>query len=508
MMKLRSNRRIHSSLAVATIGLAALFASACGASQKAGREKCASPREGMSTQQWDQWAGCVNAGEVPVVDDCRGAFMFAQSMTPAALEAATRCTLSAKVATDGAVIGTALQSVVSSDGRVEAIARGLAPHYTNATFGSSFATQLQPNGERALGFHLGKIEEPARSEVIRTAFAWGLRTLAEASLPHISDPSILARDAESLARSAEGRRDLTEVDRFALVATGRWGATEIINCKEGVHRACPSGGDVSHLRLLQHDTTSTRTSAGSSRVLEQLRNTTTDPDISSILIDWVSAPNTPNGSQILDSLRAGMAATETSEAFRMSTAQGANATLCSTESFDHPRRIQTHATETPTAPWLVFLERCASNFWTFEDVLRVYAHGRNINASPRIYTILDAKITESAQGATCGQVKALATQVATWNTNRLDTTSAVYAELFRVLPSCRNDLRADLQRIARDSSAGAEARLAAIAELARSGDRSLCSSVSGISTTVTRDGQTITLRGATLRKEEARQLCR
>lgn len=507
-MKSTVTARTSRPLLLASFGLFALVASSCGSSQRGAEDRCPTAREGLSSAQWDQWAGCAQTGVDVSPSDCRGAYVYAQAMSPLALEAATRCLLSSGESSDAGLVGETLQQVVTSDGRVESIARGLAPHYTNAKHGNAFAGALQQTGERALGFHIGKIEEPARTELIRTAFAWGLRTLAEASLPFISDPSVLARDAESLASSAEGRRNLTEVDRFALVATGRWGANEIITCKDGRHRACPDAGDVSHLRLLQHDRQSTRTSVGTSRVAEQLQSTITDPDISSIVLDWLADPSTPNNRAMMDSIRNGMASAETSMGFRMSTAQGANSLLCSPDGFEVARGIQTNASTTPTEPWLVFLNRCATQVWTFEEILRIYGHGRNINASPAVFEAMDARILESAENATCSQVKALADQVATWNTTRVPTMPVVYAELHRVLPSCQSTLKADVVRVARDTNAAPEARLASIAQLARSGDRSLCGSVSGIATTRRHDGRTVTLPGAVQAKADATAACR
>ena len=500
--------RFSLSTALLTLALAGTFAAGCGGTQHVASGACATPKEGMSASQWDQWAACVENRESKPVDDCRGAFVFAQSMTPAALEAATRCTLGASLASDGAVIGDALNRVQTNDGRVEAIARGLAPHYTNARYGSSLATSLNAGSERALGFHFGVIEEPARTELIRTAFGWGLRALAEASLPWITNPEILAEHAEVLGSSAGGRRDITDVDRFALVATGQWGAEQIIRCAEGRHRACPDNADASFLRLLQHDTRADHTTVGTSRVMEQLQRTQTDPEISALLLDWLAAPTTPNRDAMIRSLRNNVASHTAPIEMRTSIAQGANAALCDTEEFNRARGIQAAGSDAPTAPWLIFLERCAASVWTLEDLLRIYGHGRAIYASPAVLETMDARVVDATAGASCAQTKALADQVAQWHVDRIPTMPTVYAELHRLLPACQSVLQPEIARIAQDTAAAPEARFASIVELARSGDRAQCRQIARIPTTTTVEGDTIRLIGAEFRKEEATAACR
>lgn len=509
MTSANASRRFLGLTLLTSLAFGALFASGCGAKQRTNGQNCASPREGMNATAWDQWAQCTEQSPASAPDNCRASLTYAQSMTPSALEAATRCILSAGVGADGLIIGTAIERVHTTDGRVQAIARGLAPHYRHSIHGQSFANGLRADGERAFSHHLGIIPDDTRNEVIRTAFAWGLRMVATAALPYIHDNELVADDAEAIAQAALGRSDITDLERFALVATGRWGAEEIINCGAGRHSACPDGGDLSHLRLLQHDTRRAPTSVSSARVTEQLHRAQTDPEISAILVDWLARPATPNGQALLTNIRDGMASTGPSLAFRTATAQGANAALCDTEQFNGARSIQRAAApDAPTAPWLIFLTRCAGSIWTFEDILRIYAHGLDINATPEVRDIMDTRVRHEAEGATCDQVKALADRVNTWRADRIMTNAVVYGELYRVLPRCQATLRATVQTIARDSNAHPEARLAAIGALAEAGDRSQCGSVSSIRTTTVREGDTVRLRGAERRKEAVQRMCR
>lgn len=454
--------------------LASATLSACGARQ--GGDACPSVKEGLSPGAWESWATCVEAGQVQGADTCRTAMTYAQGMTPAALAAGTRCVLAADSAEDGGLVGDVLQRIAGDEERVAGLARGLAPNYRHDTHGARFASSLGQAAERALAAQLGAIPEGTRDEIIRTAFAWGLRELSDAGLPFIRDTEAWSEELEGMAARAANARTLSVADQLSLVATGRWGANEVLDCLAGTGRGCEATDVNQAAQLLQHDTRASRNAIGTSRVVDTLANDELSTQSVSILLDWVSAPTTPNGEALLRSLRTSIAATGTSEAYRMRVAEGANAQLCASRSFPQVAIYAMSSSPTPTAPWRVFIDRC-TDLWGAEDLARVLSVGVDSHISDAQRALLRQKLSTELAGGTCEQVAALGQTVIDTPTAHDAKRGIVWAELSRARTDCSAALQAPLRATADSTDAHPEARLRAIEALATSGDRQRCSAI-------------------------------
>lgn len=454
--------------------LASLTLSACGARQD-GRG-CPSVKEGLSPGAWESWATCVDTGQIQDADTCRTAMTYAQSMTPNALEAATRCVLAADSAEDGGLVGDVLQRVANDEALVAGLARGLAPNYLHATHGGRFASAVGQAAERALGAQLGHIPEATRDELIRTAFAWGLRDLSDAGLPFIRDTEAWREELEGMAARAANARDLSLADQLSLVATGRWGANEVLDCLASTGRGCENTDVNQAAQLLQHDTRSSRNTVGTSRVVETLGNNDLSTESVTILLDWVSAPTTPNGEALLSSLRTSVAATGTSEAYRMRVAEGANAGLCASHAFPRVAHYALSSSRTPTDPWRVFIDRC-TEIWRAEDLARVLSVGVDSHINDTQRARIREKLASELAGGTCEQVNALGEAVMTVPTTHASKRGIVWAELYRARTDCGATLQAPLRATVDNAEAHPEARLRAIEALAASGDRQRCSAI-------------------------------
>lgn len=487
---------------------AAASLSACGGAQKGMTHGCPTVKDGASATSWDRWAACVDHGDLTNVDTCRSSMLYVQGMSVAALEASTRCVLSANARDDGRLVAEALNKVVTNDEKVAAIARGFAPNFRFDPHGSSFASVLSSHAEHALGRHLGAMPEATRNELIRTAFGWGLRDLAQASIPFISNPDMIRQQAETIANGAQGSRDLSPVERYALVVTGRWSANDIVACHEGQHRACRTASGENTLHLLAHDTTSRRTSIGASQVSGQLGKNGEDAETAGILLNWLAQPGTPNGEAILIGMRQGMADTRTDIHFRRSVALGANAALCSTEGFTDVSRYAVLISPTPTEPWSLFLDRCIDQFWTVEDLLRVAAHGGDIHANAGQRTAMDTKLKAELDAVDCSTLTQLGERVATWKTSRVPMNGIVWSELARLEPRCASSFSPKLKAVVSNSAAHPEARYAAIAALAANGDRSSCSQRTAVSAWDTERSGVPVGPATERRQREAQQACR
>ena len=503
----RQGRFRQVALGLLAVGFASLSLSACGAKQS-GSGSCPKIKEGISSGGWEQWAACANEGRIQDANVCRSALVYAQGMTPTAMEAATRCVLQAQSRDDGSLIGETLQRVATNRTSVAALARGLAPHYSHDVHGGRFASVVGESGERALGQQLEQIPAPTREELIRTAFAWGLRHLAQAGLGYIEDPSVYREEMETIARRAETSTSLSEVDRYTMVLTGRWGANQILDCHEGKNQACSDGPSAETLRLLEHDRSASRSSVAAARVTGALGTLAADNRSVEIVLDWLSDPSTPNSSSMLDSLRNSVASTSASSEFRRTVAEGANAALCDSRSFPRAAQYAVSSSRTPTNEWATFLSRCIDNFWRAEDFARVLATGYEINASEAQRAKIRSSLFSDLQSGTCGEVEALGTLVSTNHPARNAKEGIIWAEFSDLRRDCAAGFSGKLKQVAGNSEAHPEARLAAIAALAKNGDKSLCGQRSAAERwNADRTGIPVG-RGVAVRLQEANNACR
>lgn len=496
-----------SSLGMLALILAGSALSACGARQ-GGSGNCPKVKEGISAGAWEEWASCVDDGRIANPDVCRASLAYAQSMTPSAVESATRCVLKAQSRDDGSTIGEAIQRIASHPNLSAGFARGLAPHYSHDIHGGRFASSIGASGERALGQQLGQVPEATRNELLRTAFAWGLQDLAQAGLPYIQDPTLLQSEMETIAQRAQNSRNLSEVERFTLVTTGRWGANDILDCLEGKNRACPGGPTTETLQLLEHDRSPRRNSIAAARVTGTLADVASDNRSVQIVLDWIAAPTTPNSEALMSSLRTSVASTSASQAFRHKVADAANAELCSSTAFPSAAHYAVSSSRTPTPEWTLFLNRCIQNFWRAEDFARVLATGYEINATDLQRVEIRRRLAESLQEGSCQQVEALGAQVASANHARNGKEGIIWAELSALRSDCAASFRAPLQAVVSNAQAHPEARLAGIAALAKQNDKSVCRQIeSAQSWNAERTGIPVG-RGVPIRLDEARAACR
>lgn len=471
MMSMKRNASFHGLLGLAGVLSAALLFTACGAKQSG--HGCPTVKEGLSAGSWQNWAQCVDEGRIDDPDVCRSAMLYAQGMTPTALEAATRCALSAHNREDGSLVGNTLQRVATNDERSTALARGLAPHYTNATHGARLASALTNAGELALAKNLENIPAPTRDEVIRTAFAWGLNIISDASLPYIDASDEWADALQEMAQRAANARTLNAAERLSLVVTGQWDANNILDCAEGRVRGCENADVNEAAQLLRHDTRSPRNSVGASRVMGTLVHENINHASVELVLDWVSSPTTPNSQSLMASLRNSLASTTANAAFRMSLAEGANAELCNSVAFPQMASYAVSSSREPTEAWSVFIDRCTS-LWAAEDLARVLSVGAESNINDTQRQALRNKLQTELEAGTCEQVQALGERVMSVRTTHAAKRGIVWAELSNARQDCAQSLQPKLQQTAESADAHPEARLSAIVALAEQGQRQSC----------------------------------
>ena len=467
---------------VLMLGVGALATTACGGRQSVDGGSCPRVREGMAPADQQRWATCVERNAPVATDSCREALGWSRGLTPVALEAAVRCVLSSGDRADGGAVASVFEGLAADRERAQAAARGLSPHFSAAVHGNTFAGTLSTTGERALGGALGVMEPAARDEVLDLALAQGLHTLVELGLPWLR-----ARDEapEAIAQYVQQLRDdqpLSEADRWALAASGRWTAEQIVACSERRVRGCTNWQGENPLALLPADRSTSRPATTTARVMDQIGTAGADAAAVSGILGWISQPGTANRDGMLHAMIGNMLSDGVDRQVRMNIARSATPELCATDQLlARATRAGAESVSNGDGVWATFVRGCAERHWAANELLVAVSLGSVLAVPAQLEQELRARLAERAQGVECSALEALGELVVTTQSSRNPLTGRLWVELARASSGCADRFTAAIRGVAGTSGAHPEARLAAIAWLAQRGDRSRCGDISAAS---------------------------
>ncbi len=359
--------RTFRTAALATASLAFSLA-ACGGRQSGGDgDDCRTVSARLAGDALADALVCAAATLPPAeaAESCRTVTGFADRANAAAVGAAARCVLAAGERSDGAWLAELLSLVVDDADSVDAIVAAMAESFVPAEHGNSFAAALTRAAQQALGARLGDLPAELRASIVEVALGYSLEPLATLAAPWAreldpADPSVAL-----YADSVDDARNPTPMQGWALAASGRWSADDILDCADRDGRCAGWEGEPP-LTLLAVTAPADEITPAPDNGVRILRRGDASPAELDAVALWLGRGEYPHAADILPALLVLLTDGTAPEASRRAVAGAASPALCSPERLgDIATRVhfddRVSAADAST-PWSTFIAGCAEHW--------------------------------------------------------------------------------------------------------------------------------------------------
>jgi hypothetical protein len=471
-------RPVVSVLLPALLGLMA-----CGGASSLSGGACPEPSARLQGAALEGAAACWSTATPTRSDACRQTALDAAA-SPTLAGTLARCVLTAADRLDGAWLAERMNAVHQRPEALRALVEAMPDAFVADLHANSWASSIGAGAQRAIGGLLPSLSEPARRLIVSLTFTWALSPLDEACQPWVRELPPDHPAVASLAEQAFQGDGFDETERFALAATGRWSARELVDCFERRQNGCSSWSGESPLALLELTAEEMDANPGPTNALRLLQSGSVGSRAEAGQITrWLTRTRFPQQELAATTLLQVATDGRVVEEVRMGVAEQAAGLMCTGQALagTGPRMVTSEDLEPPaaTSPWPTLVNACLPSMGA-DDLVHAFTAGGALSIPDALRVRMREALAATPDAASCSEVAALASAAASWARGGQHAGSAVAEAALALNTSCGDTWRAPLRQVLNDSTQHSWTRINAGLALVRLGDRTPCNQVDAL----------------------------